>query len=112
VTNRVVTACAALPYDYTDHYVYLRWAEIVDTNLWTVAEAKAKLSRVIEDAQKRGPQTITRRGRRAAVVVDAEEWERRTQRAGTLADFFRTSPLRGSGLKIRRSRDRLRPIGL
>jgi len=25
------------------------------TNLWTVAEAKAKLSRVIEDAQTRGP---------------------------------------------------------
>src|SRR5438105_3219339 len=46
------------------------------TNLWTVAEAKAKLSRVIEDAQTRGPQTITRRGRRAAVVVDAEEWGR------------------------------------
>src|SRR2546430_10965870 len=66
------------------------------------------LFRSIEDAQTRGPQTITRRGRRAAVVVDAEEWERRTQRAGTLADFFRTSPLRGSGLKIRRSRDRLR----
>jgi len=82
------------------------------TNLWTVAEAKAKLSRVIEDAQTRGPQTITRRGRRAAVVVDAEEWERRTQRAGTLADFFRTSPLRGSGLNMRRSRDRLRPIDL
>ena len=87
-------------------------ADIVNTNLWTVAEAKAKLSRVIEDAQKRGPQTITRRGRRAAVVVDAEEWERRTQRAGTLADFFRASPLRGSGLKIQRSRDRLRPIDL
>src|SRR2546430_8527851 len=38
------------------------------------------LFRSIEDAQTRGPQTITRRGRRAAVVVDAEEWERRTQR--------------------------------
>jgi len=84
----------------------------VNTDLWTVAEAKAKLSRVIEEAQKRGPQTITRNGRRAAVVVDAEEWERRTQRDGTLADFFTASPLRGSGLKLRRLRDRLRPTGL
>jgi len=84
----------------------------VNTDVWTVAEAKAKLSRVIEEAQKRGPQSITRNGRRAVVVVDAEEWERRTQRDGTLADFFTASPLRGSGLKLRRLRDRLRPTGL
>ena len=81
----------------------------METDLWTVAEAKAKLSEVIEHARKHGPQTITRNGRRAAVVVDAEEWERKTRRSGTLADFFAASPLRGAGLKVRRSRDRLRP---
>ncbi|MGH8143001.1 MAG: type II toxin-antitoxin system Phd/YefM family antitoxin [Steroidobacteraceae bacterium] len=81
-------------------------------DLWTVAEAKAKLSEVIEHAHKRGPQMITRNGRRAAVVVDAEEWERRTQRAGTLADFFASSPLRRSGQKLKRSKDRLRPTDL
>lgn len=79
---------------------------------WTVAEAKAKLSEVIDHAQSDGPQTITRNGRRAVVVVDAEEWERRTKRSGNLAEFFATSPLRGSALKIRRSKDRLRPTGL
>jgi prevent-host-death family protein len=79
---------------------------------WTVAEAKAKLSEVIEHAQTQGPQTITRRGRRTAVVVDAEEWERKTRRSGTLADFFAASPLRGSRLKVRRSKDRLRSAGL
>jgi prevent-host-death family protein len=84
----------------------------MDTSLWTVAEAKAKLSRVIEDAQKRGPQTITKNGRRAVVVVDAEEWERRTSPPGTLADFFGASPLKGSGLKVRRSKDRLRRTAL
>jgi len=105
-------ACAPPLYDYDDYHVHLRRANLMNANLWTVAEAKAKLSRVIEEAQKRGPQTITRRGRRAAVVVDAEEWERRTQRAGTLADFFRASPLQSSGLKVQRSRDRLRPADL
>lgn len=83
-----------------------------EADLWTVAEAKAKLSEVIEHAQKHGPQTITRNGRRAVVVVDAEEWERKTKRSGNLADFFAASPLRGSGLKVRRSKDRLRPINL
>ncbi len=84
----------------------------MEANLWTVAEAKAKLSEVIEHAQKRGPQTITRNGRRTVVVVDAEEWERRTKRSGNLAEFFATSPLRGSGLKVRRSKSRPRSTDL
>src|SRR5687767_13918928 len=84
----------------------------MDTDLWTVAEAKAKLSEVIEHAQRNGPQTITRNGRRAVVVVDAEEWERRTKRSVNLAEFFAASPLRGSGLKVRRAKDRMRPTGL
>ena len=84
----------------------------MDTGTWTVAQAKAKLSEVIENALAHGPQTITRNGRRTAVVVDAEEWDRRTKRNGSLADFFKASPLRGSGLKVRRSKDRLRPSDL
>jgi prevent-host-death family protein len=84
----------------------------VDNDIWTVAQAKAKLSEVIENARTHGPQTITRNGRRTAVVVDAEEWERKTQRRGSLADFFKASPLRGSGLKVRRSKDRLRASDL
>jgi prevent-host-death family protein len=79
---------------------------------WTVAEAKAKLSEVIEKAQSGGPQTITRNGRRAVVVVAAEEWERKTKRVGNLAEFFATSPLRGSGIKVKRIRDRPRKVDL
>jgi prevent-host-death family protein len=74
------------------------------TDKWTVAEAKAKFSEVIERAQSDGPQTITRKGRKAAVVVDAEEWERKTKRRGSLAEFFASSPLRGSGLQVKRVR--------
>lgn len=80
----------------------------MDTDIWTVAQAKAKLSEVIEHARTRGPQIITRNGRRTAIVVGVEEWERRMQRGGSLADFFKASPLHGSGLKVRRSKDRLR----
>jgi prevent-host-death family protein len=73
---------------------------------WTVAEARARLSEVIEQATANGPQTITKRGRTAAVVVSAEEWERKTRRKGNLAEFFAVSPLRGSGLSIARNRPR------
>lgn len=72
------------------------------THPWTVAEAKAKFSEVIYRAQSEGPQTVTRNGHKAVVVVDAAEWQRRTERVGTLADFFASSPLRGSGLKLPR----------
>jgi len=48
---------------------------------WTVAEAKAKFSELIERARSRGPQTITRNGHTAVVVVSAEEWSRKTKRS-------------------------------
>lgn len=79
---------------------------------WTVAAAKAKFSEVIDRAQRRGPQTITRNGQRAVVVVSADEWERKTKRKGNLAEFFAASPLRGSGLAVVRKKDRARAINL
>lgn len=69
---------------------------------WTLADAKAHLSEVVESALTKGPQVITRRDWKAVVVVSAEEWERKTRRQGTLADFFAASPLRESGLEIER----------
>ncbi len=74
----------------------------MDAQVWTVAEAKAKFSEIIQRAMSEGPQTITRKGRTAAVVVGADEWQRKTKRVGNLAEFFAASPLRGSGLKVRR----------
>jgi prevent-host-death family protein len=77
----------------------------MSTQRWTVAEAKAKFSEIIERAMSEGPQTITRKGRTAAVIVGAEEWQRKTKRVGNLAEFFAASPLRGSGLKVRRLKE-------
>jgi len=79
---------------------------------WTVAEAKAKFSEVIDLALSRGPQTITRNGRKTAVIVAAAEWEKKTKRAGNLAEFFAASPLRGSELTTKRRKDRPRPVDL
>ena len=84
----------------------------VDRDVWTVAEAKARLSEVIDKAASEGPQTVTRRGRKAVVIVDAEEWARKTRRSGSLAAFFASSPLRDSGLEIERSEEGLRDVEL
>jgi prevent-host-death family protein len=81
-------------------------------DIWTVAEAKAKFSEVLDRALSDGPQTITRNGRTTAVVVSTEEWGRRSKRQGTLADFFANSPLRGSGLEIERRQEIATPPDL
>jgi hypothetical protein len=44
--------------------------------------------------------------------VAAEEWERKTKRSGTLAEFFAASPLRGSELAVERVEDNPRKTGL
>jgi prevent-host-death family protein len=41
---------------------------------WSVAAAKAELSRVVESAQER-PQVIERRGKPVAVVIGVEQFE-------------------------------------
>lgn len=79
---------------------------------WTVAEAKARFSELIDKAQTRGPQTITRRGRITVVVISAEEWQRKSKRRGNLAEFFAASPLRDSGLVVDRARDKPRKVDL
>lgn len=79
---------------------------------WTIAEAKAKFSEVVDNARVTGPQTITRNGRSAVVVVSVEEWDRKTRRVGNLAEFFAQSPLRGSDLDLTRAKDSPREIDL
>jgi len=77
---------------------------------WTVADAKARFSEVVEKARLDGPQIITKNGRSTAVLVSIEEWERKTARSGSLAEFLLASPLRGAGLDLDRSKDEAREI--
>ena len=79
---------------------------------WPVADAKSRFSEVIDLALSAGPQTISRHGKPVAVVVSADEWQRKVHRKGNLADFFKDSPLRGSGLTVKRKRDRPRSVDL
>jgi prevent-host-death family protein len=84
----------------------------MNADTWTVAEAKAKFSQVIEKARLSGPQTVTKNGRTAVIVVSADEWERRIRRKGNLATFFAESPLGSSGLDLVRIKDEPREIDL
>jgi prevent-host-death family protein len=43
---------------------------------WPVHEAKARFSELLERCLREGPQTVTKRGTDAAVLVPADEWRR------------------------------------
>ena len=49
---------------------------------WSLAEAKAKWSEVVERAKTEGPQHVTKNGKDAVVIVSAAEWARRTRPTG------------------------------
>ena len=51
--------------------IFGSWEAAMD-DIWTVAEAKAKFSEVLDRALSDGPQTITRNGKTTAVIVSAE----------------------------------------
>ena len=73
-------------------------------NQWAVQDAKARFSEFLDDCLTKGPQTVTRRGARAAVLVPIAEYERLTSGARkSLKDlltsdderFEMTLPVRG-----------------
>jgi prevent-host-death family protein len=79
---------------------------------WSVAEAKAHLSELLEHAIHNGPQPITRRGEEIAVVVPIDEWRRKANRSGSLAEFLAALPLRDSDLQVDRVDTPARDVAL
>ena len=69
---------------------------------WPLQEAKARLSEVVESAQREGPQEISVRGQTVAVVVSKAEYERLRRRHLPLIEFLRQSPLAGVELEVER----------
>lgn len=72
---------------------------------WSLSEAKAKFSEVVERARTQGPQHVTRNGRDAVVVVSAAEWDKRAHAPSTFYEFLERSPLKGSDLVLERDPD-------
>jgi antitoxin Phd len=69
-------------------------------------DAKASLSAVVDEAMRGKPAVITRHGKRQAVVVSYEEWERLST-VPSLGRLLMAAPL-SSGDLASRSRSRLR----
>jgi antitoxin Phd len=78
---------------------------------WQVQEAKTRLSEVIEEAQRKGPQIITRHGAERAVVLSIAEYRRLTAHKPGLKEYLLGGP-KVDGFEVERDRDKGREIDL
>jgi prevent-host-death family protein len=60
---------------------------------WQLQEAKNRFSEVVQRAKREGPQTVTLRGERAAVILSSADYDRLTQARPSLVDDLLTGPL-------------------
>jgi len=78
--------------------------------IWQIQDAKNKLSEVIERAIQEGPQEITKRGKKTAILLSINDYLKLKRKQKSISDFFRTSPL--SEITFERSKDLPRDIDL
>jgi antitoxin Phd len=68
---------------------------------WPTKNAKARFSELLVAREREGPQLVTKRGVRAAVLVPFEEWRRLSAHARpTLKDLLLSDEARFDDLEI------------
>lgn len=59
---------------------------------WQLQDAKNRLSEVVSRARKEGPQVVTLRGKRAAVILSVESYDALLAGRPTIVDRLLASP--------------------
>lgn len=59
---------------------------------WHLQDAKNNFSKLVQRAQKEGPQTVTVRGEPAVVVLSTKEYEKLAGRRKTIVDYLLSGP--------------------
>jgi prevent-host-death family protein len=79
--------------------------------VWQMQEAKSHLSEVIEEANSKGPQIITRHGAERAVVLSAADYRALTSHKPDFKEHLLGGP-KTDRFEIKRERDTGRKIRL
>jgi antitoxin Phd len=77
---------------------------------WKLAEAKNRLSEVVNRALTEGPQTISRRGEEL-LLISKEEYLRRVGERESFAEFLLAGPSL-EGVDLERSGEEMRSVSL
>lgn len=72
---------------------------------WKLQDAKAKFSKVVEDALKKGPQYVTRRGIETVVIVSAAEYKDLISHKPSFKEFLLNCPKLETGFEFERQKD-------
>jgi antitoxin Phd len=79
--------------------------------VWQIQEAKTRLSEVIEEANTKGPQFITRHGAERAVILSIADYRALTAHKPNLKEYLLGGP-KVDGFEVPRDRDTGRKVRL
>jgi prevent-host-death family protein len=79
--------------------------------IWQLQEAKQKFSQLVRRALEEGPQTVTRHGEEAVVVLSASEFRRLAGKKPDLKEVLMSGPS-FDDLELERARELPREIDL
>ncbi|PIE74453.1 MAG: type II toxin-antitoxin system prevent-host-death family antitoxin [Deltaproteobacteria bacterium] len=82
----------------------------MNENHWQLQEAKNKFSSLVNQAQKIGPQIVTKHGQVAVIVISAEEYSKLTKPKKNIVQFFQESPLAQENISFERNKEKPREI--
>jgi prevent-host-death family protein len=77
---------------------------------WQLQDAKNRFSEIVNKALRDGPQIVTRRGKKAVVIMSVEQYQSLVRPEVNIVDFFQKSPLRGEDLDMTRIKDSSREV--
>jgi prevent-host-death family protein len=81
-------------------------------DVWQFQEAKAQLSKVMDNVQETGMQTIIRNRDEVYIILSKEQYENYTRPKDSLLEFFMKAPCPDIDLDITRSQEGIREIDL
>lgn len=79
-------------------------------SVWKLQDAKAKFSKVVENAMKNVPQYVTRRGLKAVVIMSVDEYEKFTSNKPDFKEFLLNCPKTDENINFERQKDFSRSI--
>jgi prevent-host-death family protein len=79
---------------------------------WQLQEAKNKFSKLVEKAQRDGPQIVTKHGKESVVVLSVEDYKKIVKPKSNLFQFIQASPLSKTIVIIERDKSFARNVEL
>lgn len=82
------------------------------SHAWQLQDAKNRFSRLVDCAQREGPQVVTKHGKEAVVILSVDDYKKIIKPEVNLFKFIQKSPLGGIDLDISRDKNTPRDVAI